>query len=206
MIGKAKSGANSPAALRLDDPVTGTDTIEFADSAAMLTLSPGHRVSRPAPERGVRLSDGPRVLESGEDLFGHTAFTISIDFCREEPDDCGALISFDGSFSLALTEEELEGTVVTTRGSRTLRAALADVRPGRWHRATLTFDGATGRVSLFLDERQVASAVGLEGGEQSGNFFAELMIGGPNDASFTGLVDNFRMLDAAVNGGGRPAP
>ena len=204
MFQKAERRGSRPAA-HLVDSIAGTDTIEFADQAGMLTLSAGHRVERPDPDRGFRLTDGPVALESGDDLFGHAAFTVSIDFCKEEADDRGALVSFDGSFSLALKGERLEATVTTTTGSRTLQAAVPELKPGRWHRATLLFDGAKGSAELYLDARKIASADDLKGAEQAGNFFAELLIGGPRDTSFNGLLDNFRMLDAAVAGSEPPA-
>lgn len=174
------------------------DTIHFVEEQFMLNEKQRIRPARPAPQRGVRLSEAAVTIESGSDLFNHAAFTLMIDFCREDDADAGYLVTFDGSFTLAIREAGIAATVVTSRGERTLRAEGLRLKTGRWHRLALTFSGEAGRAELFLDGAVVAAADDLAGARQAGNFFAELVLGDPKGRSFTGLADNFRFLGSAL--------
>lgn len=170
------------------------DTIEFHSSQEPLPEVAQTAPGRQPPTQGFRLDDGAIRLEHGEDLFGHTAFTLLIDFCREQEEDEGHLVSFDGSFSLAVEGGVLVGTVSTNRGSRVVRGALP-AELGQWHRAALVFCGRSGRAELYLDGRRLSGVSDLAGAEQAGNFFADLCIGHRHGQNFPGLLDNFRFLD-----------
>lgn len=179
-----------------------TDTIEFSDGAAQLMLDPSHRVDgrKPAEQlRGFTLRGQPIILENGKDLFGNGAYTVTIEFCKTRPNDRGVLVNFDGSFRLAVEQASVEASLGTTLGERRLKADGFNFAVGEWHRIALTFSGQAGRSDLYLDARRVASSTNLAGASQAGNFFAELTIGCAAEPSFTGRLDDFRFLDAALD-------
>lgn len=182
-------------AMRAASPASAlpNDTIEF-------TLDDEHRVDQEGeePSRGFRLKRGPIRLESGEDLFSNSAYTVTIAFCRRAADDDGVLFSFDGSFVLKLEGNVIEASISTSMGERRLKVGGLNIAPGDWHRVALTFSGEDGRADLYLDGRRIASSADLSGATQAGNFFADLMIGSASERCFPGLLEDFRFLDAAL--------
>ena len=148
--------------------------------------------------RGASLAGRCIKLKQGPDLFGNSAFTVLIDFRKDREDDEGWLVCFDGSFEIFVSRRGLQASVWTDRGERTLRSAGLRLAVNRWYRLGLTFSGRTGAVELSLDGESVCAAGDLKDGRQVGNLFADLCIGSPRGESFTGRIDSFKFLDAAL--------
>lgn len=155
-------------------------------------------VERQGPERGVLLGGRFIKLEQGPDLFGNTAYSVIMDFCKDREDDVGDLVTFDYSFSISVLRNTLTALVRTDRGERKLSSGDLWLAAKTWYQVALVFSGAAGRADLLLDGHSLAAVGGLRGATQIGNVFAELYIGSPKGKGFTGRIDNFRFLDGAV--------
>ena len=191
----------------LDDPFWGTgDSLEFFEKHSGTAL-PAEAQRVPTPdskgrhERGVLLRAGPIRLQNGPDLFNHDAYTVLIDFSKEQERDAGYLVSFDGSFSLFVGRNSLQASLSTDLGDKRLSSGEINLETGRWYGLALVFSGATGRADLYLDARRLCAAADLKGARQAANFFADLFIGNPKGESFSGRIDNFEFFGQALSPG-----
>ena len=180
-----------------------SDTIEFV-AAGAATAQELRGPVRPAPAqdrvptRGLCLRGRSITLQHGPDLFQHRAYSVLIDYCKDEDTDRGVLFTFDDSFEAIVGKRSISVWLGTDRGERTLVSRESGLAAKEWHRLALIFSGSNGRAALYINGAQVAAVDDLHGARQRGNFFASPFIGCPHGRSFTGRIDNFQFFDGAL--------
>ncbi len=134
------------------------------------------------------------VDRTNKQLFEHDRFSYDFDIKKEEIDGSGGelfrihtalyvSVTDDGEISVLFNNHENVSFSLNTSG--------ADISDTDWHKVTLTFDGYSEKMTVFVDAVEVGS-VEATGMSQASEYWG-LMIGSLWGNSFDGYIDNFEM-------------
>ncbi len=159
------------------------------------------RFVRDGGDGAVKLEKNGRVrYETGEEFYDNTAFTVLIDYRKDNVSDKGKLLSFFGSTVLSVNDHQISGTVWTDKGTVRLTESYLPVANTDWHKVALTFDGEKGEIRLYFDGELVASRDALKGAIQEGITSQDFYVGSPLGDSMPGVLDNAAFLRGALTG------
>lgn len=142
--------------------------------------------------------NGSVRYETTEEFYDNTAFTVMIDYRKDDVNDRGKLISFFGSTVLDVNDHQVSGSVITDKGTVRLTESFLPVANTEWHKVALTFDGERGEIKLYFDGELVASQKALQGAIQEGISSQDFYVGSPLGDSLSGLFDNAVFLRGAL--------
>jgi hypothetical protein len=151
--------------------------------------------------KAVRLPGGSEAVTIGRsgELIGHDGYTVLLDYRKAEGTAAGHLVMFGYSFNIGLKSSEITAEVMTDVKSGWIRFSDPSIATTAWRQVALTFSGAEGRATLYLDGAPVGTLEGLSDAVQTGNPSQDIRLGSPWGGGMAGDIDNFTFLRGALS-------
>ncbi len=125
-------------------------------------------------------------------LFGLTAFNISLDLRKDSADAHGGLLNQHTILDLAVrTDGGLLLSLNTDEGSVSLRTDAGLLSDTNWHNVTLAYDNDKGQVEILVDGDAVASAALT--GRTADALYWGFVVGDPWHDTLPAVVDNLKI-------------
>jgi len=144
--------------------------------------------------KGFQLG-GDKDLAIGREhgqLFGLTAFNISLDLRKDSADAHGGLLNQHTILDLAVrTDGGLLLSLNTDEGSVSLRTDAGLLSDTNWHNVTLAYDNDKGQVEILVDGDAVASAALT--GRTADALYWGFVVGDPWHDTLPAVVDNLKI-------------
>lgn len=151
---------------------------------------------------GLRLNGGTLEFNRDPRSYGNEAYTLTVGFRYDAPPKFAheKLIEFVGGFSISVSAGWIKTSVTSTDGVKWLYREGLKLTDGATHKLSVTFSGADGVATLYLDGEAIATVSDFAGALQSGSNGRGVMLGSiyaNND--FTGVIEDVSFVTGAFD-------